>query len=60
MIAIGAASATVVGPNGWLCNSLATALMVAGEDGAKYFAQPELVDYEVFVIGRHENSAWSI
>jgi len=22
--------------------------------------QPELVDYEVFVIGRHENSAWSI
>ena len=60
MIAIGAASATVVGPLGWLCDGLATALMVAGEDGAKYFAQPELEGYEVFVIGRHENSAWSI
>jgi thiamine biosynthesis lipoprotein len=56
----GAASATVVGPSGWLCDGLATALMVAGEDGAKYFSQPELVGYEVFVIGRHENSAWSI
>jgi len=60
MIAIGAASATVVGPLGWLCDGLATALMVAGEDGAKYFAQPELEGYEVLVIGRHENSAWSI
>ncbi len=50
----------MVGPLGWLCDGLATALMVAGEDGAKYFAQPELVGYEVFVIGRHENSAWSI
>ena len=60
MIAIGAASTTVVGPSGWLCDGLATALMVAGEDGAKYFVQPELVGYEVFVIGRHENSAWSI
>jgi thiamine biosynthesis lipoprotein len=50
----------VVGPNGWLCDGLATALMVAGEDRAKYFAQPELVGYKLFVIGRHENSAWSI
>ena len=50
----------MVGPLGWLCDGLATALMVAGEDGAKYFAQPELEGYEVFVIGRHENSAWSI
>ena len=41
IIAIGAASATVVGPLGWLCDGLATALMVVGEDGAKYFAQPE-------------------
>jgi thiamine biosynthesis lipoprotein len=38
MIAIGAASATVVGPLGWLCDGLATALVVVGEDGAKYFA----------------------
>jgi thiamine biosynthesis lipoprotein len=60
MIAIGAKSATVVGPYGWLCDGMATALMVVGEDGAKYFAQPELEGYKLFVIGRHENSAWSI
>ena len=60
LIAIGAKSATVVGPLGWLCDSLATALMVAGEDGAKYFAQPELEGYQVFVVDRHENTSWSI
>jgi hypothetical protein len=39
---------------------MGTALIIASEDGAKYFAQPELVGYQVFVVGRHENSAWSI
>jgi len=38
MIAIGAAFATVVGPEVWLCDALATALMVAGEDGARYLS----------------------
>ena len=60
MIAIGAKSATVVGPLGWLCDALATALMVAGEDGAKYFTQPELEGYQVFVVNRYENTSWSI
>ena len=60
LIAIGAKSATVVGPLGWLCDALATALMVAGEDGAKYFAQPELEGYQVFVVDRYENTTWSI
>jgi len=60
LIAIGAQSATVVGPLGWLCDGLATALMVAGTDGAKYFAQPELAGYKPFVINRHENTSWSI
>jgi thiamine biosynthesis lipoprotein len=60
MIAIGAKSATIVGANGWLCDALATAVMVAGQDGAKWFAQPELVGYQVWVIDRHENLAWSI
>ena len=60
LIAIGARSATVVGPLGWLCDALATALMVAGADGAKYFAQPELAGYKPFVINRHENTSWSI
>ena len=60
LIAIGARSATVVGPLGWLCDALATALMVASADGAKYFAQPELAGYKPFVINRHENTSWSI
>ena len=60
MIAIGAKSATIVGAAGWLCDALATAVMVAGQDGAKWFGQPELAVYQVWVIDRHENSAWSI
>jgi len=60
MIAIGAKSATVVGPDGWLCDALATGLMVAGQDAAKWFGQEELADYKVWVIDRHENNAWSI
>ena len=60
MIAIGAKSATVVGAKGWLCDALATGLMVAGQDAAKWFGQPELNNYKVWVIDRHENSAWSL
>ena len=60
MIAIGAKSATVVGADGWLCDALATGVMVAGHDAAKWFSQPELEGYQVWVIDRHENSAWSI
>jgi hypothetical protein len=56
----GAAFATVVGPSGWLCDGLVTALIVVGEGGATYFSQPKLVGYQVFVIGRHENTTWSI
>jgi thiamine biosynthesis lipoprotein ApbE len=33
MIAIGAAFATVVGPSCWVCDGLATALTVVGEEG---------------------------
>jgi thiamine biosynthesis lipoprotein len=60
LIAIGAKSATVVGPLGWLCDAMATALMVAGDDGAKYFSQAELEGYQVFVVDRNENTTWSI
>ena len=60
MIAIGAKSATIVGPAGWLSDALATAVMVAGEDSSKWFAQSELADYQVWVIERNENSSWSI
>ena len=59
MIAIGAKSATIVGEKGWLCDALATAVMVAGTDAAKWFSQPELASYQVWAIDRHENSSWS-
>jgi len=59
-IAIGAKSATVLGPDGGLTDALATALMVAGEDGAGWFAQPELSEYSAWVIDRHSGGAWGI
>jgi len=60
MIAIGAKSATIVGKEGWLCDALATAVMVAGTDAAHWFGQDELVGYHVWAINRHENTSWSI
>jgi len=39
---------------------MAFAVMLGGTGSAKWLGQPELVGYEVFVIGRHENNAWSI
>jgi thiamine biosynthesis lipoprotein len=60
MIAIGAKSATIVGDAGWLCDALATAVMVAGVDAAPWFTQSELSGYQVWAIDRHENTSWSI
>ena len=60
LIAIGAKSATIVGPEGWLCDAMATAVMVAGNDSAKFFGQPELAGYQVFAVNRHEQTAWEI
>ena len=59
-IAIGAKSATVLGPDGGLTDALATALMVAGEDGSGWFAQPELAQYSAWVIDRHSGGAWGV
>jgi thiamine biosynthesis lipoprotein len=59
-IAIGAKSATVLGPDGGLSDALATALMVAGVDGAGWFAQPELAEYSAWVIDRHSGGAWGV
>lgn len=59
-IAIGAKSATVLGPNGGLTDALATALMVAGEDGVGWFGQPELAEYSAWVIDRHSGGAWGV
>lgn len=60
LIAIGALSATVMGPDGGMAEVLATALIVAGQDGAGWFNKPELADYSAFVIDRHSDTSWSI
>ena len=60
LIAIGARSATVIGPDGGLTDALATALMVEGRDGAAWFGQPGLEQYSAWVIDRHENVSWSV
>ena len=60
LIAIGAQSATVIGPDGGLTDAMATALMVTGDAGAQLFAQPELAQYSAWCIDRHEGSAWGV
>jgi thiamine biosynthesis lipoprotein len=60
MIAIGAKSATVVGPEGWLCDAMATAVMVGGQDSVSWFGQEELMGYQVFAVNRYEQTAWEI
>ena len=54
------AVATVVGAAGWLCDAMATAVMVGGTDSAKWFGQPELQGYQVFAVNRHDATAWEI
>lgn len=58
LIAIGARSVTIVGPNGAYTDALATGIMVSGFDGAPWFDQPELHAYEVFAINRNERTSW--
>ena len=60
VIAIGAASATVIGPDGGLTDAMATALMVTGESGAGLFTRPELAEYSAWCIDRHEGGAWGV
>ncbi len=60
VIAIGARSATVLGPDGGLTDAMATALMVTGDDGIKFFGQPELSAYSAWCIDRNEDSAWGV
>ena len=60
LIAIGAQSATVIGPDGGLADAMATALMVTGDAGANLFGQEELAQYSAWCIDRHEGSAWGV
>ena len=58
LIAIGARSATVIGPDGAICDALATALMVDGIDAQKWIGRAELADYSFWTINRHDGTAW--
>jgi thiamine biosynthesis lipoprotein len=60
LIAIGGTSATVWGPNGGVAEAMATALIVSGKDGARWFSQPELANYSAWCIDRGEDTSWSI
>jgi FAD:protein FMN transferase len=59
LIAIGARSASVVGPDGALCDALATALLVDGRDAQRWMGRPELAEYSFWVINRDDETAWS-
>ena len=59
LIAIGARSASVVGPDGAICDALATALMVDGRDAQRWMGRPELAEYSFWVINRDDETAWS-
>ena len=60
LIAIGAKSATVIGPDGGLADAMATALMVAGDDGSQWFGRQELLEYSAWVIERNDGGAWGV
>jgi thiamine biosynthesis lipoprotein len=59
LMAIGARSASVIGPDGALCDALATALMVDGVDAQKWIGRPELTEYSFWTINRHDETAWA-
>jgi thiamine biosynthesis lipoprotein len=59
LIAIGARSATVIGPDGAICDALATALMVDGIDAQKWIGRAGLAEYSFWTINRHDGTAWS-
>jgi thiamine biosynthesis lipoprotein len=59
LIAIGARSASVIGPSGAITDALATALMVDGRDAQKWIGRPELADYTYWVANRDDETAWS-
>ena len=56
--AIGARSATVIGPDGGIADALATACMVDGKESNNWIGAPELAEYSFFVVNRHEKTAW--
>jgi thiamine biosynthesis lipoprotein len=43
-----------------LAHAMATAVMVCGQESAKWFGQPELAVYWVSAVNRHEENPWGI
>jgi len=58
--AVGARSATVIGPDAGMSDALATALVVSGRDGASWFAKEALSEYSCWVVDRHTDTTWEI
>lgn len=56
--ALGARSTTVVGPDGGVADALATALIVAGRNGAHWFVG--MSEYSAWVVDRHGDQTWAI
>ena len=59
-IAIGALATSVYGPDGGVADALATALMVAGREGAPWFLKAELAEYGCWVVDRNTETTWSV
>ena len=59
-VAVGARSATVIGPDAGISDALATALVVSGRDGASWFAKEALLEYSCWVVDRHTDTTWEI
>lgn len=60
IIAVGARSATVTGPDAGMADALATALIVSGRDGQYWFSKDELAQYSCWVVDRHSDTVWEI
>ena len=60
LIAIGARATSVFGPDGGIADALATALVVSGREGARWFLKPELAEYGCWGVDRNTDSTWSL
>ena len=51
---------SVFGPDGGIADALATALVVSGREGARWFLNPELAQYGCWGVDRNSDSTWSL
>jgi thiamine biosynthesis lipoprotein len=60
LIAIGARATSVFGADGGIADALATALVVSGREGARWFLKPELAEYGCWGVDRNTDATWSL